>query len=53
MFAIHDWADLIEQPLHRLGLHSTAWVITAGCLGLLLVAVATIAFCRLGRQRRL
>jgi hypothetical protein len=44
VIAIHDWADLIEQPLHRLGLHSAAWVIVAGCLGLLLVAASTVAF---------
>ena len=47
MLVIHDWADLIEQPMHRLGLHGAAWVITAGCLGLLLLAAMTMAFRRL------
>jgi hypothetical protein len=34
---IHDLADLIEQPLHRLGLHSFYWVIASGLLGLLIL----------------
>jgi hypothetical protein len=49
VIAIRDAADLIEHPLHLLGLHSAAWVIAAGCLGLLLMAAVTIVFRRLRR----
>ena len=48
VIAIHDLADIIEQPLHVLGLHGAAWVIVAGCLGLLLLASGTVA---IGRMR--
>jgi hypothetical protein len=47
LLAIHDLADFVEQPLHELGLHGFAWVITAGCLGLLALAVTTLAYRRL------
>jgi hypothetical protein len=47
--AIHDWADLVEHPLHLLGLHSASWVIVAACLGVIVVASGTIALRRLRR----
>jgi hypothetical protein len=35
-----DAADLIERPLHRLGLHSAAWVLAAFAIAVVLVLAA-------------
>ena len=42
---IRDIADLIEQPMHRLGLHSYSWVI-ATVLFTLVVGLALVSFAR-------
>jgi hypothetical protein len=30
---IHDLVDLIDQPMHRLGLHTYSWVIVGRLIG--------------------
>ena len=30
---IHDLVDVIDQPMHRLGLHTYSWVIAGGLIG--------------------
>jgi hypothetical protein len=47
LLAIHDLADLFEQPLHKLGLHGAAWVIATGCLGVLALAATRLAYRRI------
>jgi hypothetical protein len=49
LIALQDLADIVEQPLHKLGLHGASWVIAAGCLGLLLIAAITFGLRRLLR----
>lgn len=40
-----DAADLIERPLHRLGLHSAAWVLMAFAIAAVLV-LASVWFAK-------
>lgn len=45
-----DAADLIERPLHRLGLHSVAWVATAAVLAAVIAGVVVLATTLLARR---